>query len=347
MPSHISHALLAEECESRIESRLQRSLLVVGAQGPDIFLHNHRRKPRGFRYGALLHRKGNAELLASLARSAHQMDTTRGDDAEAPDTGADLEAYALGYISHVWFDRLAHPYINFSAGWRGVPDRHPDRPAMHAFLERLIDVTLLRRLRDCRVDEYRFVDRLPDRVGLFFRLRPIVVRAIRDSLVSAREDGNLPRRLQNALHDSFGFYRYTESPDRQYFATARLREREGTISSRWLSIVHPPEELIDVDVLNIGKRTWTHPCDEERRSEATLPDLFDAARRKTIESFARWRRVRRDPSPHNVSALIEAIGPWNLNDGLWGDPPCHRRACDPLPLLELYESMKRAFDRGA
>ncbi len=347
MPSHISHALLAEECGSQLVVPQQYPLLILGAQGPDVFLHNHRRKPRGFRYGALLHRKGNAELLASLAVSAHRTDAQQGRAEEAPGTGDKLEAYALGYISHVWFDRLAHPYINFSAGWRGVPDRHPDRPAMHAFLERLIDVTLLRRLRDSSVNEYRFVDRLPDRVGLFFRLRPIVVEAIRSSLVSAREDGNLPRRLQNALYDSFGFYRYTESPDRQYFTTARLREREGTISSRWLSVVHPPEELIDVDVLNTERRTWTHPCDEGRRSDAAFLDLFREARLRTAESFALWRALRLDPSPGATSTFIDAIGPWNLNDGLRSDPPCHRRYCDPLPLLELYAAMKRSFDRTA
>ncbi|MCG8481171.1 MAG: hypothetical protein MI724_18900 [Spirochaetales bacterium] len=347
MPSHISHALLAEECGARLETPPQHALLVLGAQGPDIFLHNHRRKPRGFRYGALLHRKGNAELLSSLALSAHRADAQREEDGEAPGTGDRIEAYALGYISHVWFDRLAHPYINFRAGWRGVPDRHPDRPAMHAFLERLIDVTLLRRLRDMGVDEYRFVDRLPDRVGLFFRLRPIVVEAIRASLVSAREDANLPRRLQNALYDSLSFYRHTESPDRQYFMSARAREREGTVSSRWLSVVHPPEELIDVDVLNIEGRTWAHPCDDERRSDATVPGLFHEARLRTVESFALWRAVRLAPSSSNVSKLIDTIGPWNLNDGLWSDPPCHRRSCAPLPLLELYETMKRSFERTA
>lgn len=340
MPSHISHALLAEDVLRHIttpriskDPRLQ-AIIVAGAQGPDFFLHNHRRTPRGFRYGALLHRKGNAPLLQSLAKSAAT--------ADCPD---DLTAYALGYITHVWFDRIAHPYINWSAGWRGTPDNHPDRPAMHAFLERLIDVQLLRSRRDQSVRDFAFARRLPHHASDFFRMRGYLVTALRAALVSAADDSQLPRRLLNALHDSLAFYKFTEAPDTSYFMTARLRERQGEISSRWLSIVHPPEDAITVDALNRQHRRWSHPCDPHRNSIADMPSLFKRARERSIATFGTWKQAVHEPTDENLHAIGEDVGSENLNDGITSDPPCRRTYCEPLPLVELYRDIKHRFDR--
>ena len=341
MPSHISHSLLAEavahDCHLRLSSSrgdLLAGLLHLGAQGPDLFLHNHRRKPRGFRYGAILHRKGNARVLLSLADSARENGY-----------GKELSHFSLGYITHVWFDRLAHPYINWSAGWRSNPDNHPDRPAMHAFLERLIDVQLLRRLRDLSVGEYGFYFHLPRQPEAFFRLRPALEQALRSSLVSAGSDVQLSQRLSNSLHDSLGFYRHTESPDNDYFVAARQGEKAGTVSRRWLSVVHPPETLISVDALNIEGRTWGHPCRPEHRSSAGIPELMTKAVELSVKSYSLWCAYRDSGGPEDALAFEEELGPWNLNDGITTDPPCRRQHCDPLPLLELYETIKTAVER--
>ncbi|MFO8042019.1 MAG: hypothetical protein R6U25_02350 [Alkalispirochaeta sp.] len=348
MPSHISHALLADEVLSRVGAEglrvvnspeiagdpRVRAILTAGAQGPDFFLHNHRRLPRGFRYGALLHRKGNAPLLRSLAESTAI--------AECPE---DLTAYALGYITHVWFDRLAHPYINWSAGWRGTPDNHPDRPAMHAFLERLIDVQLLRLRKDQSVRQFAFAQRLPRRASDFFRMRGYLVAALQAALVSAADDSQLPRRLLNALHDSLAFYKFTEAPSERYFTVARLRERRGEVSSRWLAIVHPPEEQITVDALNLEHRRWAHPCDPERTSAADMGDLFDQALSRSVTTFETWSLAVQEPSEAHLQAIEEDVGAENLNDGIATDPPCRRTYCEPLPLIELYHELKARFDR--
>lgn len=346
MPSHISHALLVEEALASIDSdtiEAERTIAVLGSQGPDIFLHNHRRKPRAFRYGALLHRKGNATVVRSLAESAASI---------VRETGADslplreLAAFTLGYVSHIWLDRLAHPYINYSAGWRGMPDHDPERPAMHAFLERIIDVQLLRRQRNLSIEEYNFLGRLPSSKRDLKSLRTHIAVAIRTSLRSAADDHLLEQRLANALFDSIGYYRYTESPGAEYFALGRDRERAGLVSSRWLSVVHPPEELCMVDALNRERRNWQHPCDPSRTSNATFQDVFERALAHTLEVYSLWMDAALgDATEKQYVRLEEAIGDANLNDGIIGDPPCRRKTCDPLPLLQLYRRIKTAFDR--
>ncbi|TVR68809.1 MAG: hypothetical protein EA427_09610 [Spirochaetaceae bacterium] len=341
MPSHICHALLVEKLLESLDSGSPQvaAVAILGSQGPDIFLHNHRRKPRAFRYGALLHRKGNARIISSLAESAARLDGLPFEE---------LAAFTLGYISHVWLDRIAHPYVNYFAGWRGTPDRHPDRPAMHAFLERIIDVQLLRHLRNQSVQEFCFLERLPTSSRDLAELRTHIAGALRSTLRSAGDDTHLETRLANALFDSLAYYRNTESPGSEYFLAARGREKSGTLSPRWLSVIHPPEELLMVDALNMNRRPWQHPCSPSRTSNASFCDLFDKALVRTIEVFRLWLVCAREkplPSPGRLRSLEEAVGEQNLNDGIVGDPPCRRTACDPLPLLELYHRIKTAFDR--
>lgn len=353
MPSHISHALLVEELISRGLPGGQfvpappptlpiAPILYLAAQGPDPFLHNHRRRPRGFRYGALFHRKGNEEFLGSLAQ------TVRADPG-ASERGW-LAAWALGHISHVWMDRVLHPYINWSAGWRGVPDVHPDRPAMHAFLERLIDVKLLRHLRDCDVASWDFASRLPPASTELRRLSRTLTGAIRKSLVSAMDDDRLWRRLANAWADAYGLYRHTSRPDERYLSEGVRSERAGRLKARWLSIVHPPEALITVDVLNLERRSWSHPCGDSDgttdnlESNETVIDLFERALAATEVSWRAWLDAAGLASspPVDVTArpATTIVGHENLNDGRTGDPPCHRVKADPLPLVELFNSIK-------
>ena len=196
-------------------------------------MHNHRRTPRGFRYGALLHRKGNDLLLAHVAAQiATLRNRIRREQALA---------VAFGYISHVWLDRIVHPYINYHAGWRGMPDRDAQRPAMHAFLERLIDVQLLDQLRGCSVQGYNFYQRLPLFQSSAAFLLPVITDAIRAALVSAETDARLHTRLGNALRDALSYYQRTSTLDADYFAARDARncaERLGFAG--WPSSIHRP-----------------------------------------------------------------------------------------------------------
>lgn len=368
MPSHVSHALLAEELlaslpasVTHIQSRAGVGSLsgavpyaILGAQGPDLFLHNHRRTPRGFRFGAILHRKGSDRLLAALARIAAARPAE--DDGTPGATRTQLMAYAFGYISHVWFDRLAHPYINTRAGWRGTPDNHPDRPAMHAFLERIIDVQLLRHMHAMAIARYRFAERLPSRDEALARMVGPLAGAVGVALVSAAGDPSLETRVSNALRDAYGFYRYTDAPTDDYFVVARSAEHRGEVSSRWLSLVHPPEQMLEFDSLNLAGDVWHHPCDPHQTHGESVPDLMAQAcirTRATCEAWAALLAVlvesgavpANDPATRRVErALLEAVGDANLNDGTTGDPPCRRTHADPLPLLDLYERIKLRFD---
>lgn len=390
MPSHISHALLVDRVVAIVEEVSGRTIiepsrpsdrwgaryrtLVLGAQGPDPFLHNHRRKPRGFRYGAILHRKGSAALLAHLAAALRERGGSEGHagglfppgahaaptapatpDAPPSPTAtgsiaaerrALILAWSVGYITHVWLDRIVHPYINVHAGWRGVPDSHPDRPAMHAFLERLIDVQLLSHLRGQSVAEYAFLERVRLGSRELWPVGHAVSAALRAALSSASGDAELAHRLLNAFRDSRGFWEFTEAPTRAYFRRARQAERDGAIDRRWLSLVHPPPEAIPFDVLNLERRRWSHPCDGRLRFTDSVPALFERAVERSVRSVLVWLAAAgvatRTQATHHDAVLAD-IGDANLNDGLTGDPPCRRAVATPLPLIDLYDDLKSSL----
>jgi len=267
--SHVAHLLFAEESARRSSIPVDRQspYFVLGAQGPDLFLHSQRRKPRGIQYGGLLHRKGFPTFAALLA----------GGSDEARE-------YAAGFVTHVVLDRVSHPFINYFAGWwdRSRPETRRYQH-MHPFLERLIDIELLERKEGRHPKElsfYRLVDcgsELPR--GLQEELR----HALAASVESARRDEELIQRLRNAYADSMGYYRHTSEIGEAYMKEARRREEAEEISDRWLSLIHPPTLPYKLDVLNLRRRQWCHPCDSDRRSNESFLDLWEAAISRSAE----------------------------------------------------------------
>lgn len=324
MASHIAHLLFAEESSRAAGLSLDRSspIFVLGAQGPDIFLHSQRRKPRGIQYGGLLHRKGFAPLITEL-RGLGELPTV----------------YAAGFLTHVVLDRRSHPYINYFGGWwdRRRPETRRYRH-MHPFLERLIDMELLRETEGKEPRDLRF-HRLVDCGEQMPReLLEAYLTALPASAASAARDEELPRRLDNAYLDALGYYRYTGEVDEAYMKEARRRERTGEISERWLSLIHPPELPYSVDVMNRENRSWCHPCDESRRRSDSFGQIWRAAVSEAADLLNALF------SPITNEALRSVVGEENLNDGIYGAVPCSRSHMEPLPLRELYDAIRESYD---
>ena len=98
MPSQLAHMLLAEEAcglafgsPSAFRDAPAHPFLVLGAQGPDIFYHNRRRKPSGLHFGALIHRKGYGRLTAAMVEYGKAFDAAPDD----PIVGSRLARAAL------------------------------------------------------------------------------------------------------------------------------------------------------------------------------------------------------------------------------------------------------------
>lgn len=345
MPSHIAHLLCAEDAlPAPIRPALTRAdvrgALAVGAQGPDIFYHNQRRRPTSIQYGTLLHRRGYGAVVHHMIGWA----VRHGHTPTSP-----LGAYILGFVTHAVLDRRMHPYINYRSGWvvPGTPETKRYR-SMHAFLERLIDVALIRELRGIEPNEldfygivthYAVADPVPE------AWHAAILHGLTESYERAAGDERLAKRLENAWRDSLGYYEFTRRIDDAYLREAIEREDRGEVRSSWLSIIHPPSIPADIDVLNHRHEEWTHPCSSKRRSTASVPEMYDDAVMESrsilttiVDEWERW-------SPEN-GTFAEIVGDHNLSDGRRRKRPCRPRHMEPFPLAELQARIRESIRRG-
>ncbi len=347
MPSHVSHLLYAEEILSgsdhahRLAAILERpahAYLALGAQGPDIFYHNQRRRPTGIGYGSLMHRRGYGSAVAAMWEHA------RASGAPADSWQA---AWVLGFASHAILDRHTHPYINAHAGWveHGSPDSERYR-SMHPFLERLIDVELSRRRRGVHPNDLDFYSQVtcgddppPPWIDL-------MAAALSATYRKASSDAHLRERLQNAYLDTMGYYAFTNRVDQGYLEAAVRREDAGEIGSRWMSIVHPPEVPADLDVLNLDHTPWPHPCSTYEESTDSFVDRYDAAVAEGVAVVNRVVEAWELPASSGYGEIEHAVANWNLSDGRPTERPCHKRHAVPLPLRELQDRIRASVRDG-
>jgi hypothetical protein len=311
----------------------------LGCQGPDIFYHNQRTKPSGLHYGALAHRRRFGSLVAAAADAV-----PKGERAPESPAGA----YILGLATHAAIDRATHPFIIYFSGWVDPSDPSTERlRGCHSFLERLLDMGLLKRRLGLSPREYGLLARLgidsrsPARAGVredkaIIALWAAGLRAAYPRATGA--DERLDARIRNALADARHFYIVTDpeataADGRSEDWIGALGEEKGR---RFVSLVYPENFPEDIDAMNESGAEWQQPSGDGRRSTASYLDLIDegsltAARAITLVlSF--WR--------NEISApiLAASLGEGGLAlvdaDGAVVPP----RACSPLALPELIRS---------
>ncbi|TVQ25446.1 MAG: hypothetical protein EA383_08425 [Spirochaetaceae bacterium] len=276
MPSHISHLLFAEDaCDKTIPALTRhqnsdvRASFILGAQGPDLFLHNRRRRPSGLHYGIVLHRKGSGTFCASL------LDYIGTDPASGNESAEQtlIVAYLAGYLTHIVLDRVFHPYINVHAGWPvpGKPETYGYH-MNHVFLERIIDTYLALRLRDTHPRDIPLQTEIQLTPAAMKSLLRALSHAVARSTRKGRRDPRLARKLVNAYSDSSAYYAAVNRPD-IHEARARIEQSPGAIPG-WLRLFHPLHLPPDVDLANEANHPWRNPCTGEIMSSRSVPDLY-------------------------------------------------------------------------
>ncbi|TVQ28050.1 MAG: hypothetical protein EA382_02575 [Spirochaetaceae bacterium] len=344
MPSHITHLLFAErsvrECGlDALAAPPLRRYLVLGAQGPDIFYHNQRRRPTGLAYGSLMHRHGYGSAVALMVDWAC---------AHGYDRLSWPIAWAAGFAGHAILDRATHPFINAHSGWVDQNDPATARyRSMHPFLERLIDVELLRRDRGCHPNDIDFhsqVDCGDDPPGEWVAM---MASALRQTYRKAERDDLLERRLESAYLDTIGYYRFTNLVDTAFLERGLAREQTGGASSlRWLSIVHPPEVPQEIDVLNLQQRLWAHPCDPADTRTSSFVDLYESALAPAVEAIGAIVSSFDSPRDDARSLIERTVANHNLSDGRPTERPCRKVHATPLPLPELRDRIADSIRAG-
>jgi hypothetical protein len=323
VPSQICHILFADECLRLAgETGGSRPFFYFAAQGPDFFFHNGFSRPSGRTFGSQLHRRQIGALVRRMA----------GRLRDAPDER--LKAFVMGFATHAFLDRAAHPFIDYFAGWEDPSDPGTRKYyRCHAFYERIIDVEFLRERRGLTPGELapaRLMDcgaRLPEAVA------GALGDALRATFGGLDMTADAEARVQNAYRDAMGFYEFTLRPEFRVHAAAR--DRSGP-DRRRLALFHPEAVPAGIDFLNAGHRRWVHPCDESRVSRASFGELFDGAVAPAAEALAAVAAAAAGGPLEPIEALV-GNGSLNTESPATG----RRRFCEPLPLPELLDGLYR------
>jgi len=337
MPAHFTHALFAEESVARSLGDQGRELLAAhgnifrfGAQGPDFFYHNQRTMPTGLRYGVVMHKGGYGGFVESLVREALRL--------HAPPTG-ELAAFILGFVTHAPLDRHAHPFIGYFSGW--VDPQKPETRRLtncHAFLERLIDVAVLgERFAKAPMD-YDFLAQVRCGKALPYTVVKAIVKGLNATYPAMRFKSRDRKRIENAYQDTMFFYALTNHTNPHLPRLVYKRDRKDGFRERRLALVHPLEVPGGLDVLNLKKASWCHPCDDALVSRATFLELYDHALVDAGKGLADVFAVLSGRAP--VDGLGVRIGNQSLDTGR---EPCVPVHCAPLPLPEVLDEMYRAL----
>ncbi len=303
MPSQITHVLAGRAAlrESGPLFGLPGKAPVLqafnlGCQGPDIFSHNRRTKPLGLMYSRLLHRQDFGRFCATAA----------GIFIEDPEPH--LFSWLYGFITHQAVDRIFHPYIvnrSYVSQSTGIPGVSP--ALFHAFLERIIDVTLLSILEGIPVSCFN--------TGTLFLLDDEEIRTLSDGIAVSlahtypeNEDTDDMRvlRVQNAFTDSMYFYELT-NPVMTAYSSSVARSMIGSyedLGAGGVALMYPEKPDPEVDWLNLAHESWEHPI-TGKRTTLSVPDMFSQAveiAARTVECASRV--LSGDISPSELERLI-------------------------------------------
>lgn len=335
MPSHILHDVFAADA---ISAHLpgfsmgpeNRRAMTLGAQGPDLFFHNRRRRPSGVFVGARMHRHGYGRVVAEMCRHA------------GPDPSPQW-AYILGFATHAILDRHLHPFINYFAGWHSPGDDESlSLRYMHPFFERILDVLFCRRARGVHPMEIDFFGA----VSLTAETRGPVLDVLRRGIEGAYDitDPSLAARILNAYEDSMGYYRHSNRINLEELGVAR-QSRNGDIR-HWVSLVHPPLLLDEIDYANELHSPWCLPCDSDDTRTDSAWDLYDAALEESARALKATHRTLVDGETGEgaFGGVAAAVGVSDLSSTR--EARCVRRHCDPLPLNRVIDAVLEAADRA-
>lgn len=337
MPSHISHAIFAEDLYTRLtshdfetasasENSEIRRALTIGAQGPDIFYHNQRSMPSGLLIGSLLHRKGYGSVCARMLEHC-----LIGNHSSQSPNGA----YVIAFISHAVLDRIFHPYINYFAGWPNQADGSEEYRHCHPFMERIVDLAIAAYRRPSLNGEslsksFAFASNFDAESPVRDTIEHLLLQGLKGTYRRISQDPELERRIANAYRDSRGFYYYCEQND----------QANGDV--RWASLLHPARLPKNIDFANVLHTRWCDPCDQHIGSSESLYQLYDRALSRAMDIIGPVASMLDGGEPpENYPGTAVSVGDYGLRSDAPSSPDYQGGApvplihSDPLPLSEV------------
>ncbi len=346
MPSQICHIIFAEEAlkkalGSQAQEILERrgNIFRFGAQGPDFFYHNQRTRPSGLKYGTNAHREGFGRLVANMIAELRRLESRCHEELPR------IRAYILGFSTHAVLDKKAHPFIDYYAGWKGSEQNETeDFFRCHIFLERILDVLMLKRKRGIDIGQLDLPSLLDCGPELPYGIVKTLVKALHVTYPKTHFKSRDRQRVQNAYSDTMAFYAIIDPRKPRHRRLAYERDLMSQENQRRLALFHLYKLPADIDFLNLEKRLWTHPCNNQWRSNESFPELYEAALEEAVPILTGISQILNgEVEPQQAEQLL---GNQSLETGLYWREGNRLVFNDPLPLAQLIDELYLQFEQA-
>ena len=273
MPNIITHNLFAEEVARKCRKKDIRDLIEahmqiygIGANGPDFLFFYHMRPWEVYKehslnhIGSVLHEKYVNAFYESAVKTI-----CREKNADVKEREL---AYLMGHLCHWALDMTTHPYIFYRTG-----NCQGESASMHHRFESMIDAMMLQRYRDCDIKTYRCFENCEYDDEMLKAIARIYVNAVQDALGQRVK----VHALREALDGWYEIQKWLYDPSGKKQKIVQLIEK--VIGKPWVvsGNIVPCTTDESVDVLNLQKNIWMHPCDDAALSIASFPDMFEEA----------------------------------------------------------------------
>jgi hypothetical protein len=317
-------------------------LFRFAAQGPDFFYHNQRTLPTGMKYGVSAHRNGYGRLVAHMIAEFRHLQSGQRISGHRAAVLGEIESYILGFTTHAFLDKKAHPYVDYHAGWSEISGRRSDPYyRCHIFLERILDVLMLKERRGLAIGELDLPSLLDCGDMLPYGVIKTLMKSLHLTYPRTHYKSRDRQRIETAYRDTIAFYAITDPRRSDYRRVAVERDLvDPGDRHRRLALFHPLELPESIDFLNRRKHEWVHPCKERWRHAESFPELYAEALQQAVPALRRIQGILQGTgAPEEAEAII---GNESLNTGLPWPEGGPQRFSEPLPLPELLEEMYRS-----
>jgi len=325
MPGFITHYLIGDIVSSALaDSKAgmvisnNRHMFNMGTQGPDFLFYYTSLRPsnsaRGREIGNMLHDAKTGEFIASLIKYAAGCNKVSEREA--------LWAYIMGYVCHYSLDCHTHPYIYCRAGFDSNDKSYVSYPKYpkykytfyHRTFETWIDFLMLQRIKQLKPSE----------------LNPASLITLGKD--NARAAGAMYEcALQETYSVDFDAHRVTTAFKDIWITVILLKDRYGikkklfaaienllNISPAVSSMIHPVtgEQYRNLDFLNLDKKPWFLPWDQEALHTESFPELFSKAAEEAVRICRLTERWVQAGSQLNMPAVVYETGSRSFSTGL-------------------------------
>ena len=275
MPDLITHYLFAQEIINDLKKELILNHLAtynLGSSGPDYFFYYHilpysKKKNRHqiTQFGHMMHNKNIDQFFEEsfIYLKENYSDT--------------LYSYFIGYLTHYFLDRKAHPYIFY---FSGVQNHYPETKIYeywHKRFEVCIDEKMLNEIAHTDIKHFHpatIVNVKEIEIQTIYNYTAFLIKKTYQQNIEFYDLKQSIYDFRQALKLLYSKYSYKK---RLVLQIEKVFKIPPQISTAMYSI---KEE--NYDFLNIKKQEWLDPCNQNIKHNESFIELYEEAKIETV-----------------------------------------------------------------